>query len=46
VSGKGASTHAITINDADPTALGVLAKIRRRDVTGSWFSPLSADDEE
>ena len=38
----------ITVNDKDPNALSVAAKIARRDVTGSsfWFEPLSDDDEE
>jgi len=40
--------YVITINDKDPVAMGVAAKIARRDVTGSsfWFVPVSDDDEQ
>lgn len=39
--------YVITINDKDPVAIGMAAKIARRDVTGSsfWFEPVSDDDE-
>ena len=38
----------ITLNEKDPIAMGVAAKIARRDVTGSsfWFEPVSDDDEQ
>lgn len=40
--------YVITINEKDPNALSVAAKIARGDVSGSsfWFAPLSDDDEE
>src|SRR5688572_7142139 len=40
--------QAITLNDKDPMALGVAARIERRDVTGPsfWFAIDSPDDEE
>jgi HK97 family phage prohead protease len=40
--------YTITVNEKDPVALSVAAKIGRRDVTGSsfWFEPMSDDDEE
>jgi Escherichia/Staphylococcus phage prohead protease len=40
--------YVITINDKDPVAIGVAAKIARRDVSGSsfWFEPVSDDDEQ
>ena len=40
--------YVIKINDRDPVAMGVAAKIARRDVSGSsfWFEPVSDDDEQ
>ena len=40
--------YTITLNEKDPIAVSVGAKVGRRDVTGSsfWFSPVTDDDEE
>ena len=40
--------YTITLNEKDPIALSVAAKIARRDVSGSsfWFEPGSDEDEE